>query len=1030
MPNVRVVSPLAPLARLVADHLQTAGHAAQADVAPEERMTIRFRKGLAADARHALLEQLRPLEPSVESVGELDVDAELRLGGAGFDAINLRVEIETSDPTDELQALLESLGPSALRVQPAVVLEPTLVYGGAPSGVRQILQWIFTRRGAPLVETRRWHPSDMDVVVRSVDRELAARSARDRFKIQIRADDNPAGARLGRLLHAHGFHYEIVPLPVRPTGRIQRFAMREGAFSATSAAPEAAAMRELFEKFLGDEGIDITRYPVVDLLHRAALLSPEEENQPAITLPFAALRRGVLRPYGGSPAAQYDVVIRTDDAGRARPLAEALVTHGFLEPRIEALPADRCAIRVTAGSLRGDRPRLDVLRTALAEVAAELTSKPVELRHFESEDDRVVIDLPFVGHDDGSLERRELGALRRWHVHIHHADGDPTALVAALRGAGFRMIHVRATGGPGAAIHYGGAPDAALDRVTSVCREHATFDPERECAWTEGDRDIYIHLPEGALHGTPRSDSEPERPETVPDLGAWVYGSSSREARPFVERIPGGLRLGRLTLNSRTGERHPLTPSLREFDHYCVDAITAETLLHVARAAALREPCLLEGETSTAKTSAVLFVAAQLGQPIVRLNLNGQSDTGELIGRYVPDDDGGFRWLDGLVVRAMREGLWLLLDEVNLAEPQVLERLNSLLEREPSLVVSEHLGERLGKADIHRDFRVFATMNPAEYAGRAALSPAWRDRWRARRIVPRPTEAAIEQFLRAGVFGETPAIEVAGARWPAGRVDAPWGKLAVVGSMAPFLSALARFHVSLERSLASGRGPGGSRREPYVVTRRNLLSVLDWLAAHLPAGSADDERVAMREALVRYYLQPVARGDRAAVVRLLDAAGIGPTTWTLDAPAGAAPKREDDASESSPESEAPESEAPESEAPESEPLRGTRGHAHRARRGTSSCDPRRSPARLRSFVEEREDDDDAIPGLDGLVGPAFLREFERDVLGIEPSELAESSDVTDSIASDSSIESDDTTDARASDAPSPSTATDDGTEAA
>ena len=52
----------------------------------------------------------------------------------------------------------------------------------------------------------------------------------------------------------------------------------------------------------------------------------------------------------------------------------------------------------------------------------------------------------------------------------------------------------------------------------------------------------------------------------------------------------------------------------------------------------LREPCLLEGETSVSKTSIIQFLAMLLGQPLVRLNLNGQTDTGELVGRYVPQD--------------------------------------------------------------------------------------------------------------------------------------------------------------------------------------------------------------------------------------------------------------------------------------------------------------------------------------------------------------------------------------------------------
>ena len=86
------------------------------------------------------------------------------------------------------------------------------------------------------------------------------------------------------------------------------------------------------------------------------------------------------------------------------------------------------------------------------------------------------------------------------------------------------------------------------------------------------------------------------------------------------------------------GALHPLAPSPAEFVHFCIDALTAETLLHVVDAVVMREPCLLEGDTSTAKTSSVLYVAAQVGQPVVRINLHGQTDTGELVGRFVPND--------------------------------------------------------------------------------------------------------------------------------------------------------------------------------------------------------------------------------------------------------------------------------------------------------------------------------------------------------------------------------------------------------
>ena len=53
------------------------------------------------------------------------------------------------------------------------------------------------------------------------------------------------------------------------------------------------------------------------------------------------------------------------------------------------------------------------------------------------------------------------------------------------------------------------------------------------------------------------------------------------------------------------------------------------------------------------------------------------------------DELGLFEWRDGVVVQAMREGGVLLIDEISLADDAVLERLNSVLEPERKLLVSE-----------------------------------------------------------------------------------------------------------------------------------------------------------------------------------------------------------------------------------------------------------------------------------------------------------------------------------------------------
>lgn len=76
-------------------------------------------------------------------------------------------------------------------------------------------------------------------------------------------------------------------------------------------------------------------------------------------------------------------------------------------------------------------------------------------------------------------------------------------------------------------------------------------------------------------------------------------------------------------------------------------------------------------------------------------------------------------------MEAVKEGKWILLDELNLARSEVLESLNRLLDANRELFVSElqlHL-------KAHQQFRIFATQNPSEYGGRKQLSTAFKNRF-------------------------------------------------------------------------------------------------------------------------------------------------------------------------------------------------------------------------------------------------------------------------------------------------------------
>ena len=85
-----------------------------------------------------------------------------------------------------------------------------------------------------------------------------------------------------------------------------------------------------------------------------------------------------------------------------------------------------------------------------------------------------------------------------------------------------------------------------------------------------------------------------------------------------------------------------------------------------------------------------------------------------------------FKWYDGILIDAMKKGQFLLIDEINLANDAILERLNSAFETTRELTVSEK--PKYSKILASNRFRIVSTMNPGGDYGKKELSPALRNR--------------------------------------------------------------------------------------------------------------------------------------------------------------------------------------------------------------------------------------------------------------------------------------------------------------
>jgi len=89
---------------------------------------------------------------------------------------------------------------------------------------------------------------------------------------------------------------------------------------------------------------------------------------------------------------------------------------------------------------------------------------------------------------------------------------------------------------------------------------------------------------------------------------------------------------------------------------------------------------LLTGETGAGKTSLVEQAAHRLNWPLFRVGSHNQMEYLDIVGRTFLAADGSSGWLDGPLLKAIRYGGILLLDEMNFLPPGAAGGLNTILD--------------------------------------------------------------------------------------------------------------------------------------------------------------------------------------------------------------------------------------------------------------------------------------------------------------------------------------------------------------
>ncbi|XP_071517971.1 midasin isoform X1 [Panulirus ornatus] len=211
----------------------------------------------------------------------------------------------------------------------------------------------------------------------------------------------------------------------------------------------------------------------------------------------------------------------------------------------------------------------------------------------------------------------------------------------------------------------------------------------------------------------------------VMDIDPMGKGCGRRKFKFSLDPIPAPTKEKAIQIEGYwvpQGDQEP-----QSSNSYIMTTTVRKNLEDLVRVVSIgRFPVLLQGETSVGKTSLITYLARLTGNFCVRINNHEHTDLQEYVGCYSPDENGKLIFKEGVLVKAMRRGHWIILDELNLAPSDVLEALNRLLDDNRELFIPE----TQETIRAHPHFMLFATQNPPGlYGGRKVLSRAFRNRF-------------------------------------------------------------------------------------------------------------------------------------------------------------------------------------------------------------------------------------------------------------------------------------------------------------
>ena len=245
---------------------------------------------------------------------------------------------------------------------------------------------------------------------------------------------------------------------------------------------------------------------------------------------------------------------------------------------------------------------------------------------------------------------------------------------------------------------------------------------------------------------------------------------------------------------------------------------TEENMTMIQEAVADGSPVLLIGSTGVGKTATLTELCSRMDVEFVRINMSSNLTTEDFLAKASVNCQGEIVQQLQPFAKSYRNGAWVLLDEMNLAEEASLKVIVDALESE-EISISDQSSAMSSTVTIkkHPEFRLFATQNPWQAGKRERMSDAFLSQFSIMHFKELPEHEwrqIVEEKISRGSAGGDPML------------------------IQKLAKQMTEFHSDLRSELSTKCSEKGSYA---TITNRELLMWTDMILAEKALVRADEK---------------------------------------------------------------------------------------------------------------------------------------------------------------------------------------------